>query len=86
MDAANPSAVPTFASCTHLRIGATALAVRDLDRVTRYYRDLLGLAKSSVRPTRCGSALAACRFSRLNIGPTSSRTIHARPVSTTTLS
>jgi len=45
MDAANPSAVPTFASRTPLRVGATALAVRDLDRVADYYRTLLGLAE-----------------------------------------
>jgi catechol 2,3-dioxygenase len=45
MDAANPSSHPTFANRTPLRIGATALAVRDLDRMTAYYRDLLGLAE-----------------------------------------
>lgn len=45
MDAANPSATPTFASRTPLRIGATALAVRDLDLVAGYYRALLGLAE-----------------------------------------
>jgi len=45
MDAANPSAHPTFANRTPLRIGETALAVRDLDRMTDYYRGLLGLAE-----------------------------------------
>lgn len=45
MDAANPSASPTFAHRTPLRIGATALAVRDLDLVTNYYRGLLGLTE-----------------------------------------
>lgn len=45
MDATNPSASPTFASRTPLRIGATALAVRDLERVAGYYRNLLGLAE-----------------------------------------
>ncbi len=45
MDAANPSSHPTFASRTPLRIGATALAVRDLDLVAGYYRALLGLAE-----------------------------------------
>ncbi len=45
MDAANPSAIPTFANRTPLRIGATALAVRDLDLVAGYYRTLLGLAE-----------------------------------------
>jgi catechol 2,3-dioxygenase len=45
MDAANPSATPTFANRTPLRIGAAALAVRDLDKVAAYYRDMLGLAE-----------------------------------------
>ncbi len=45
MDAANPSAIPTFANRTPLHISATALAVRDLDRVAGYYRSLLGLAE-----------------------------------------
>jgi catechol 2,3-dioxygenase len=44
MDATNPSATPTFASRTPLHIGAVALAVRDLDRLTAFYRDALGLA------------------------------------------
>jgi catechol 2,3-dioxygenase len=43
MDAPNPSATPTFASRTPLHIGAVGLKVRDLDRVTGFYRDLLGL-------------------------------------------
>jgi catechol 2,3-dioxygenase len=43
MDATNPSSSPTFASRTPLHIGATALAVRDIELVTRYYRVLLGL-------------------------------------------
>src|SRR5215208_6229070 len=43
MDAANPSATPTFASRTPLHIGAIGLIARDLDRLTNYYRDLLGL-------------------------------------------
>src|SRR3954452_20984993 len=43
MDAANPSATPTFASRTPLHIGAVGLIARDLDRLTNYYRDLLGL-------------------------------------------
>lgn len=45
MDAPNPSAQPTFASKTPLHIGGVALAVRDLDRMQAYYRDLLGLTK-----------------------------------------
>jgi catechol 2,3-dioxygenase len=44
MDATNPSAVPTFANRTPLHIGAVALRVRDLDGLTAYYRDALGLA------------------------------------------
>jgi catechol 2,3-dioxygenase len=44
MDATNPSAAPTFASRTPLHIGVVALKVRDLDRLTSYYRDALGLA------------------------------------------
>ena len=44
MDAPNPSATPTFASRTPLHIGAIGLKVRDLDRLTDYYRDVLGLS------------------------------------------
>ena len=43
MDAPNPSATPTFASRTPLHIGAIGLVARDLDRLTDFYRDLLGL-------------------------------------------
>ena len=43
MDAPNPSALPTFASRTPLRIGAVGLAVRDLDKLARFYQGLLGL-------------------------------------------
>ena len=45
MDAPSPSALPTFASRTPLRIANYALNVRNLDRVATYYRDLLGLAE-----------------------------------------
>jgi catechol 2,3-dioxygenase len=44
MDAPNPSATPTFASRTPLHIGAVGLKVRDLDRLTGFYRDVLGLS------------------------------------------
>src|SRR2546423_9995047 len=44
MDAPNPSAIPPFASRTPLHIGAIGLKVRDLDRFTNFYRDVLGLA------------------------------------------
>jgi len=43
MDAPNPSAIPTAASRAPVHIGAVGLRVRDLDRVTAYYRDVLGL-------------------------------------------
>jgi catechol 2,3-dioxygenase len=43
MDAPNPSAIPTAASRAPVHIGAVAMMVRDLDRVTAYYRDMLGL-------------------------------------------
>jgi catechol 2,3-dioxygenase len=43
MDAPNPSALPTFANRTPLRIGTVGLIARDLDLLTNYYRDLLGL-------------------------------------------
>jgi catechol 2,3-dioxygenase len=43
MDASNPSALPTFANRTPLRIGTVGLIARDLDLLTNYYRDLLGL-------------------------------------------
>jgi catechol 2,3-dioxygenase len=44
MDAPNPSATPTFASRTPLHIGAVGLKVRDLDRLTAFYRDVLGVS------------------------------------------
>ena len=43
MDAPNASAMPTFASRTPLHIGAIGLVARDLDKLTNFYRDLLGL-------------------------------------------
>ena len=44
MDAPNPSALPTFASRTPLHVGAVGLKVRDLDRLSQFYRDVLGLS------------------------------------------
>lgn len=44
MDATNPSATPTAASRTPLHIGGIGLIVRDLERMTNFYRDLLGLS------------------------------------------
>lgn len=43
MDAPTPSATPTFANRTPLRIGSIGLIARDLDRLADFYRDLLGL-------------------------------------------
>ena len=43
MDAPNPSASPTFASRTPLRIGAVGLKARDLNRLAAFYRDAIGL-------------------------------------------
>jgi catechol 2,3-dioxygenase len=45
MDAPHPSTLPTFASRTPLHVGAVGLTVRNLEEVTRYYRDLLGLTE-----------------------------------------
>jgi catechol 2,3-dioxygenase len=58
MDAPNPSAMPTFASRTPLHIGAVGLIARDLDLLTNYYRDLLGLAvlERSEKSARLGTA------------------------------
>jgi catechol 2,3-dioxygenase len=44
MDAPNPSSRPTDASRAPIHLGAVGLTVRDLDRLTAYYRDLLGLS------------------------------------------
>ena len=43
MDATNPSATPTFANRTPLHIGTVGLIARDLERLTSFYQDLLGL-------------------------------------------
>jgi catechol 2,3-dioxygenase len=57
MDATNPSATPTFASRTPLRIGAIGLVARDRDRLAAFYRDLLGLTvlERTDRVTRLGT-------------------------------
>jgi catechol 2,3-dioxygenase len=44
MDAQTPSASPTFANRTPLRIGAVGLKARNLDALTNFYRDAIGLA------------------------------------------
>src|SRR5262249_15080265 len=43
MDTPNPSAIPTAARRAPVHIGAVGMMVRDLDRVTAYYRAMLGL-------------------------------------------
>src|SRR5437660_9839603 len=43
MDPATPSSIPTFANRTPLHIGAVGLKVRDIEGVTGFYRDVLGL-------------------------------------------
>ena len=50
MDAANPSATPTFASRTPLHIGTVGLAARNLDLLTDYYKNLLGLTVQERTP------------------------------------
>jgi catechol 2,3-dioxygenase len=51
MDAINPSASPTFASRTPLHIDAVGLAVRDVERVAAFYRNVLGLRLISQEET-----------------------------------
>jgi catechol 2,3-dioxygenase len=43
MDTPNPSAIPATALRAPIHIGAVGIVVRDLDRLTAYYRDMLGL-------------------------------------------
>ena len=43
MDATNPSAIPAAALRAPIHIGAVGMMARDLDRLTAYYRDMLGL-------------------------------------------
>ena len=50
MDAANPSATPTFASRTPLHIGTVGLVARNLDLLTDYYKNLLGLTVQERTP------------------------------------
>ena len=52
MDAPNPSAFPTAASRAPVHIGAVGMAVRDLDRLTAYYRDMLVLTVQERTPQR----------------------------------
>jgi len=50
MDAPNPSATPTAASRAPIHIGAAGMMVRDLNRLTAYYRDMLGLTVQQRTP------------------------------------
>jgi catechol 2,3-dioxygenase len=50
MEAPSPSAVPTAASRAPVHIGAVGMMVRDLDRLTAYYRDMLGLTVREYTP------------------------------------
>lgn len=50
MDAPNPSAMPAAALCAPIHIGAVGMTVRDLDRLTAYYRDMLGLTVQERNP------------------------------------
>jgi len=78
MDAANPSATPTLASRTPLHIGAIGLKVRDLDRLTDYYRDVLGL--SVLDRSREGATLGAGGVALVHL----EHQPHARPDDTRT--
>jgi catechol 2,3-dioxygenase len=69
MDAANPSATPTFASRAPLHVGAVGLIARDRDLLSNYYRNLLGLAELERTSTR----------SRLGVGDTTLIEIEHRP-------
>src|SRR3954470_13914762 len=69
MDAPHPSATPTFASRTPLHVGTIGLIARDLERLTNFYRDLLGLTVLQ----RTG------RLSRLGVGDTTLIEIEQRP-------
>jgi catechol 2,3-dioxygenase len=50
MDAPNPSAIPAAASRAPVHIGAVGMMVRDLDRLTAYYREMLGLSLQERTP------------------------------------
>jgi catechol 2,3-dioxygenase len=69
MDAANPSAMPTFASRAPLHVGAVGLIARDRDLLSNYYRELLGLTELERTATR----------SRLGVGDTTLIEIEHRP-------
>jgi catechol 2,3-dioxygenase len=69
MDAPNPSAMPTFANRTPLHIGAIGLAVRDLEALTAFYRDALGLAVLGRTETSATLGAGAVPFVHLEHRP-----------------
>jgi catechol 2,3-dioxygenase len=69
MDAPNPSATPTFASRTPLHIGSLALNVRDRDRMTGYYRDMLGLDVIERSPSKAVLGAGGVGFLELDQRP-----------------
>ena len=52
MDAPNLSAMPAAALRAPIHVGAVGMTVRDLDRLTAYYRDMLGLTVQERSPQR----------------------------------
>ena len=84
MDATYPPAIPTFANRTPLRIGATALAVRDLDLVAGYYRRPLGLAEIARTADTVRLGAGGLPFLTLETAPISNRTTRTQPASITT--
>ena len=69
MDATNPSASPTFANRTPLRVGAVGLIARDLDVLADYYKNLLGLTEFERTP----------KLARLGVGGITLLEIEGRP-------
>ena len=67
MDAPNPSAMPTAASRAPVHIGTVGMTVRDLDRLTAYYRDMLGLTVQE--RTREGATLGVGGLPLLELIP-----------------
>jgi catechol 2,3-dioxygenase len=69
MDAPNPSATPTFANRTPLHIGAVGLKVRDFDRATGFYRDVLGLTVLDREKDRTALGAGGVAFVHLEHDP-----------------
>jgi catechol 2,3-dioxygenase len=69
MDAPNPSAVPTFASRTPLHIGGLGLMVRDLERMTAFYRDAIGLDVTEQSGSRVSLGAGGATFLELTHRP-----------------